>query len=61
MNNKHFFRGICDHKDRVRTPMVKPVLLFEEIPVTHTGFPIHIPEGSLKKRKEKNREVQSPS
>lgn len=48
MNNKHFFRGICDHKDRFRAHAV--LLLFEEIPVAHTGFPIRIPEGSQKKK-----------
>lgn len=43
-NNAHFFHGISDHKDQFLSPVVRALhlsysLLFEEIPVAHTGFP----------------------
>lgn len=53
VNNAQYFQHISHHKDQFLSPVVKlctcaVLLLFEEIPVAHTGFPMHIPRGFLK-------------
>lgn len=53
VNNAHFFMAFVITKTSSYLPWWSlctraVLLLFEEIPVAHTGFPIHIPEGFLK-------------